>query len=530
MGMSGAVALPGSALRAASMANHDGTGVSRAPTSSPTATPSVEAPFGSGMLRTFFPLAPSPARVPFREEFERVGDRGAALVHHVRHLPLRTVLARTAERVGDDAWPLLTAWREAWTVLVDDVDHYADVVGYDADRFGTGWRRNGDHDLPWLSGTGSAADAVALYDRARRLRSTSRPRPDALHALEDAAILVALMEAGVPFALDVHFALGRCAHVRVPPGAPPRATHRRRDVERRLEAQARDGNAYWLLPAFLSHAGRRMVETTALAHLCATLLDMAHQGERRAFLKRAVHKTGTWIVDLADVSTIQDATAALARATGPDFPDVAATPGPPPMAYNETYDPQRQRGRMLVQSEFPFRVEYRFFVVDGAIVAGTASDRSSSVLDAHRGGRLDPRVAVLRTGPAEAPEGAYDRGETNAVEARDLVARMARAARALVRGLSGDVLGRGFLDRAYVVDMGADGLGPDAVVEPVEVNTFRNAGLYSVDYARVARALRAKRAVPSRRDEMAVGLRRVAVRLRGFAGAAATLGDLDRLP
>ena len=452
----------------------------------------LDDPFGANVDGRYFPRVPVPARVPFREECERVGDRGATVVTRARHLPVAEVLARVAESLGDAHWPLLRRWRQAWEGWVGDVEAFAAETGYDAGGFGTCQDR-------WLRAQAAMVarakpDAIAARDTFRIARHVSEAhgtRGDARHALEDASVVIALADAGVPFAVDAFFGTGKGAHVRVPVGRPARVTHRRRDVRRRADAAVSEGVPYWLMPGFLSRCRRRMVEATGYPHLCLALLDMARQGEERAFLKSAMHKHGTWIVDLAGVRDATGVALALARGTGPAFPDVAGAAGPPPHAlYNETYDADRHRGRMVVQSTFPFAAEYRFFVVDGRVVAGTASDRAATVPPHPRRGRLDPRVAVLAEPPNDAPQGHYDRGKTGAVEARDVVALMTREARAVAKALAADAVAATFLDRAYTLDVGVDSLDPaTAVAEPVEVNTFRNAGLYAVDYARVARAL-----------------------------------------
>ncbi len=254
-------------------------------------------------------------------------------------------------------------------------------------------------------------------------------------------------------------------------------------------------NPYWLLPSFLAHCGRRVVETTGGRHLTLALLDMARQGVRRAFAKSASHKGGTWVVSLDGVRTVHDVTVALSLATGPGFLDLVGAPSTPGRGLRGS-GAAALAGRIVLQEAVGFAFEYRFFVVDGRVVAGTASDRRATVLDAWGRGRLDPRVAALRDPPGKVASGSFDRGRTGTVEARRLVARMARALRDMLRAMRDDHVAVTFLDRAFTVDYGAIGADPDdAIVEPIEVNTFRNSGLYAVDYARVARALASR---PSR--------------------------------
>ncbi len=452
----------------------------------------LDDPFGDHIDGRYFPPVPAPARVPFRQECERIGDRGATVLVRARHLPVDAVLSRVADEAGDAQWPLLRRWRQAWERMVGDVAAFAAEVGYGSEAF-DGHRRDAVAAQAALVACGMPG-AIAARDTfriARRVSECHAGRTAAQHALEDASVVVSLTDARVPFGVDVMFAGRRATHVRVPAARGARVTHRRRDVLRRLEANLDVGIPYWLMPGFLSRCRRRIVETTGYPHLCLALLDMARQGERRAFVKAAVHKQGTWLVDLSDVRDVQGVTVAVARATGPAFPDVAGAAGPPPHAvYNETYDAARHRGRMVVQSTFPFAAEYRFFVVDGRVAAGTASDRASTVPTGPRRGRLEPSVAALAAPPGGAASGHYDRGMTQAVEDRPLVALMAREARRVATALAADPVACAFLDRAYTLDVGVDSLdAATAVAEPIEVNTFLNAGLYAVEYPRVARAL-----------------------------------------
>ncbi len=391
----------------------------------------------------------------------------------VRYLPTRAAIARGLAAGGPACGDLLAAWEAAWRACVGDPEAYAAEIGHDE-----AWKRAAERDRLRRARVEELADgfrrreaAEALCTLFRDLPGEAEAREPGLHVLEDAQALVLLAEARVPLRLVVP-CLGRdeAPVLAVGPGdgedfrmralAGPEAG----EVLRRWSVIFGATNPNWRSPALVRRAGRGIALCRGFPHVVATLSDMAAQGHGRAFLKHVEHKRGTWVADICGASAPDEAARRLVAALGLSVSDLASGTSP--------------RDAVLVQGFLPFREEHRFFVVGHRVVASTPSERGLGIHDG--GGRLlGAGLARLRRPPG-AP-GSYDRGEADVVHDRLLLARMARAARRLVRALRDE----GVFPPHYVLDMGAT---PDGVW-PVEVNTFANAGRYAVDYPRVARAL-----------------------------------------
>jgi hypothetical protein len=416
-----------------------------------------------------------------------------------RNLPTRDVMEEAGAYLGARALPLLSRWRTLWEDAVGDVEAYAAETGGGLEF--EAWRAATLDDARTLHGEGKVLDACQRTVDA--LRGTDgRVRARALHAIEDAGMHVAL--AGSDLAVVVNNetdpgqdaqAVGKLAGergFRILAG-PAHAAMGRRARTARWAADRAD-TPYWSCPAFRERAGRAMALARTHPELLLVLADMARQGHRKAFLKAAESKAGTWLVDLDGDPIRQDAI-------------LSGTLG---HAYHRFVLGLRRR-RMLVQEWTPFVREHRFFVVGHRVVASTPSTRSACLLDAGPG-ILGRGVAELAA-PALVP-GSYDRGETRTVVDRPLLARMARGARDLARALGREPGASGNPDRSdcYVIDMG---LSADGRVLPIEVNGFQHAGLYALDYGRVVRALERRSArqgattaeapAPSPRQGMAAG-------------------------
>lgn len=435
-------------------------------------------PFGEGIVGGFFGKGPPPG-VLSGLRFERLGTEAHPFLMRVRSLPTRDAVEHALSRLGEAARPLMEEWRALYAPLDGGADGLAARAGYvpmldytpEAPVLS-------DRTLESLAlGTAGYGEANDVYEAEIARRAFPPARTPELHLLEDARIATALVRAGVPATFATVFGATTIA-LDFPNGdRVPR--ERKLDDEEAADVRASFGanNAYWLLGSFVSLCGRRMVETAGVRHLVLTLLDMARQGMDRAFVKDTILKGGTWIVDLTGVRDETSAASRLIAALGPLWFHLLA---------RIDLESDNDVRRFVVQEFVPFVREHRFFCIADRIVASTASDRTLSVLDApppHR--RLDSRVAVLAR-PASDP-GPYDRGPTTSVEDRKGVADMARLVRRLLAAIrENDFVGRSMLPRAFVVDAG---LAADGSVGLIEINTFRNAGLYAVDYDRVARAL-----------------------------------------
>ena len=399
-----------------------------------------------------------------------------------RYLPTRAALARAEAAGGCASRPLLALWERAWRSCVGDPDEHAARIGHrEAWLVGPERDRTRRQDIEamadGLSRREAAVDLCALF---RDLRDDGPAREPGLHVLEDAEAVVALAGAGVPFRLVLPcLGLERpevFAGTRTADGVPGL---RRADDDEAAETLSRHPvtvgvtNPNWRSRAFLSRAGRGMCVCRGYAHVVATLADMAAQGHRLAFLKHVEVKRGTWVVDIEGARSPPAAAERLVAALGLAVADLASGEAP--------------RDGMLVQAFVPFVNEHRFFVVDHRVVASTPSDRRLGVLGADGTRILHDGLARLKVPPGM--PGRYDRGESDLVHDRALLAAMALRARDLARALRAE----GRFPPHYVIDIGA---AADGTVAPVEVNTLANAGRYAVDYARVARALARWYAVP----------------------------------
>lgn len=447
-------------------------------------------PFGPAMERGFWnpTFLQNDDTIRVLTGNESLGIRGAEFVMRLRFLPTDEVLAAVKDAYGSGADALLAEWRELFDRLDGGIDGFVQATGYDECLDYTSSFQVSDRTATRLMlGRGGLTEASALYAAAADIAAGPAPREPTQHALEDALIMTSYVRAKVPVNFLAIFDGDKeglkpeertVRFLRFSRSGKPKVRTPSRLAVKRLKEGFKASNPYWGWPSFRQCCGRALQETLGVRQLTLTLLDMAKQGIAKAFLKSGAFKGGTWVVALEGIQRESDAASALIRAIGPEWPRLLAALGSP-----EALDPS-----FIVQEFKPFKFEHRFFVVGDRIVASTPSDRTLSILDAVTGPRrLDPRVAVLDQ-PAE-HAGPYDRGITRSIEDRKMVAGMARLARRFLKGLNeGDSR---FIPRppAYVIDVGC---GPDGHIGLIEVNTFRNAGFYALDYTKVARAFRTK--------------------------------------
>jgi hypothetical protein len=445
-------------------------------TASPTAAALIkslrEAPFGDATKGAFFPGSELPPRMPMPREFERLGDAKSPLVMRIRHLPVGNVVERVLKMYGDRASKLMVEWTEAWRKVPGGPEEFAKRIRYVIDgNAGPSWptTRTATRIEEGIAGEHEARELFVLAAMA-----AEPPPARALeqHALEDAMVMTSLLKHKVPVGFFGEYMGDKSLIVRFSPDGKCKISKLRRAQANETRGGFGRPDAYWLLSSFLATSGRWMAEVEGMQHLTLMLLDMARHGRTKVFLKHCSLKGGTWVVDLSDVNTAADAACAVLRAIWPTY-------------FYATRDMllEEDARRFLVQDFVPFEREHRFFVVRNRIVASTASDRLMTVLDAPKRGRLDSRVAALRV-PAAVP-GKYDRGEATSQEDRKLVAAMARRVRGFLRAIQSDDTAEALLPDAFVVDVGS---GPNGI-GLIEINTFRNAGLYGVDYDRIARSL-----------------------------------------
>lgn len=434
--------------------------------------------FGEGITGGFFGAETTPSDLPSSYRFERMGSRRHKLVLRIRSLPTAEVVAFVRDKCGERSRALMDEWRGLFDSLPGGAEGLAKLAGFEPDfDYSAEQHLLAPRVLSNLArGQGGSAEANELYRAALAARELPPARRPEQHLLEDASIMTALVRHRVPVTFAAFYGGASAPHLlKFGARGKPRVIRPSKREAMTIYEGFGSNNSYWVMPSFNALCGRRMVETTSVRHLTLTLLDMARQGMKRAFLKDTVFKGGTWVIELEGVDSEARAASRLIETLGPNWFHL--------LARSQGSGGER---RMVVQEFTPFEREHRFFCVGGRIVASTASDRGLTVFDApppHR--RLDCRVAVLDS-PAE-KGGVYDRGRTSSVEDRDLVARMARLVRRLLREIEeNDFIGRALLPKAFVVDAGA---GPGGI-GLIEINTFRNSGLYGADYDRIARAMK----------------------------------------
>lgn len=411
--------------------------------------------------------------------FDRIG---APLLVRPRHLPTGNTVEAVL-KAHPESGDLMRAWSELWKgVEIDELAAETGLSALDPESANiAAHARNLARMLPGAKIQDAAAMHVSQIRREARRKPPSRD--GIAHALEDATVQTLFSSHGVPFAVWIDDGIDDAIAF-----APRDGTLRRiaEDDEAHDHIQAvaarfyAADDPYWTSDAFREASGRATAVTLSHDHLVMTLLDMAAQGHRKAFLKTVSFKRGTWVIDIGGIRDADTMALQLHRTVGSN--------------YAALYSPTKASRAMVVQEFLPFTHEHRFFVVAGRIVASTASDRSLTVLDA--GPRIvDERVAVLSTPADEA--GRYDRGEARSPVDRVLAAEMARKALALVRALDREAM----VGDCYVLDMGLTERG----VRPIEINTIMLSGLYAAPYARVARAfanlLAGKTGDPDRLDK-----------------------------
>lgn len=447
-------------------------------------------PFGPAMQRGFWNPAmwEDDHTARFLTECEAFGVRGAPFAMRLRFLPTDEILAATKDVYGPKVDLLLGEWRALFDRMEGGVERFAMETAYQEYLdYSWSFQVSDETASRLMFGRARPRDAAVLYAAATDVVQAPAPRRPEQHALEDALVMTAFVRHRVPITF---LAMFKADHQDLKDGdrtvrlltfssaAKPRVRTPSRNLVKQLRAGFRASNPYWGWPSFRKTCGRALRETVGIEDLTLTLLDMARQGESKAFLKNAVFKGGTWVVELDGIQSESDAASALIRALGPEWPRLLAVV-------------QSKRGterpNFIVQEFRPFKYEHRFFIVGNRIVASTPSDRTLSILDAQTScRRLDPRIAVLEQPAAEA--GSYDRGTTTSIVDRKMVADMARLVRRLIKGLNEEASALVRLPVGYVVDVGS---GPGGI-DLIEVNTFRNSGLYALDYEKVAKAFRSK--------------------------------------
>ncbi len=438
-------------------------------------------------------------------EFETLGFGATPLLMRARHLPTNDIIAAVDEAYGERAARLCVDWRRLWQDLVGDVEEFARIVGYQPIATQPFPVDALDRCRSRIEAGRARASDANLIDAAGRF-SSEQARSLEQHILEDAKVALALAGRGLHFGFFVHFT-GQSWIV----GRNAAGQRTKRRLGKKAETEVQEGyhkvNPYWTLPSFLATASRTILEVLGTRHLGAVLADMAKLGHSFAFLKDCRLKGGTWVVDLADVRCPDDALRACLAAMGMSF-----------IRLVERGALDDRKARFLVQEFRPFQSEHRFFCVGGRIVASTASHRGSTILDAHAL-RLDPHVAVLDQ-PAARP-GPYDRGSSTLVEDRALVARMTRLVRKLLRSMREDECALTALPDTFVIDVGSNG----DTVDLIEINTFRNAGLYGVNYDRIAAALAGDRKWTDERKALRLRLMRMLNEVGFSAETSRTAGQ-----
>ena len=445
-------------------------------------------PFGPAMERGFWnpTMWGDDHGARLLSDREAFGVRGAPFTMRLRFLPTDEILEAVRDAYGEKAEALLSEWRALFDRIEGGVERFANQTAYQEYlEYSWSFQVSDQTASRLMFGRARPADAAALYAAATDLAEAPAPRRPVQHALEDALVMTSFVRNKVPVTFLAMFKADRedlknedrtVRLLTFSSTAKPRVKIPSRNLVKELRAGFRACNPYWGWPSFRKACGRALRETVGVEDLTLTLLDMARQGASKAFLKNALFKGGTWVIELEGVQSESDAACTLIRALGPEWPRLLAV-----------WQSKRgtERPGFIVQEFRPFKCEHRFFVVGDRIVASTPSDRTLSILDAQTScRRLDPRVAVLEQPAQEA--GAYDRGTTSSVVDRKMVADMARLVRRLIKGLDDDFLVR--LPLGYVVDVGC---GPDGI-GLIEVNTMRNSGLYALDYEKVAKAFRDK--------------------------------------
>jgi hypothetical protein len=447
----------------------------------------LEHPLAPSLVRGAFFGAEAPF-LPYlkEEEFEFFGNNDFPLVLDIRYLPTAENISSVHEAFGDTCANLLTAWR----ALYDHVPGGLDYLRY---YFGNYLEQDSTIEtLQTMSeGTSTETTALRISNESDRVRYKNvKCRTPAQHILEDAAIAVSMVEEGLKPVFTT-WTKGERTHngsaftertgVQLKQTGCTLLEREEIDDFLRIENRHRGINPYWKIRSFLKHCGRKMQEANGLQHLCFILYDMALQGREKAFIRHCAPKFGTWIVDLRSVDSPIAAFHEVVKALGIQIFLSIRNDGE---GFNQTS--WRHLGSYLVQEFAPFEIEHRFFIVDGRIAASTPSDRALSVLDARTGvQRIDPRVAVLRE-PADTP-GSYDRGETYSRLDRTAVAAMTRKVRTFLRDAYSDPKAASVLPRGFVIDAG---IGPNGC-GLIEMNSFMNAGIYALDYRKVAKALAA---------------------------------------
>lgn len=209
---------------------------------------------------------------------------------------------------------------------------------------------------------------------------------------------------------------------------------------------------YWNLYNIKKILKRNFAIVNTVKDACLVLFDMYLQGYEKAFVKSLSSKTGTWIIDLREIKTINDCYVEYAKVIN--------------YKIGENIE-------LMIQEHVPFIFEQRFFVHNGNIAASVCSHRDSNVLDSCED-ILDKRVArICKTSKNEI--GAYDRGKTEAVLDEQMSAEFYKEAKKIVDSLPKD---------NYVVDIGMTEKG----IMPVEFNSFILSGPYSLQHRKLINA------------------------------------------
>lgn len=392
-----------------------------------------------------------------------------AFIYHLTAVPTDSEI-EAAINFQPEAKHVVNLWRQCWDQSFPNwlnEDGTVNKTAFPAHSFTeTGWhQRNVDlvNGVYASSAKTQKIDRVGNAHQAQVLR-LNLDRNHLHHFMDSAHVIAALLHCvpGMAFirVQNMLYVLQRIT----PEGVPIIVPVDRRKYRDHLADMDRNISHYWNWLPVRREMKRKLWEAENLDHAMHVLVGMARAGLKKAFVKGASSKSGTWTIDLNGITTTREALARFAKVS---FMDRAISG-----------QGVRLDGRgYLIQEHLPFTHEQRFFVFDGRIVASVCSDRNFTPADTRVGKRLDDRLAVLHT--PEIDEGRFDRGRTGHVVDRKLAADFAKTARRIVRELRDE--GK----RTYVLDLGLTERG----ITAIEVNGFVGSGPYCLDYGRVARAM-----------------------------------------
>ena len=205
-----------------------------------------------------------------------------------------------------------------------------------------------------------------------------------------------------------------------------------------------------------------------LYNLPAELMARWLAGWTGVFIKSIHCKRGTWLVRFPARGT-PDVTPGRLFGLALDSGVDGGTAGPARFMSTGMESRHVTTPCYMLQELVNFRDEYRFFVVDGHIVAGTPVRRADNILASAEAG---VREGKLR------PFMCADRNSEGPVHDRKRVAEYARAARKIVMKIRNEYKAK---LKDFVLDMGTN--VDDGAIIPIEVNSLSCAGTYGMDPA-----------------------------------------------